>query len=95
MGGKIRGMNKQITALALAAALFVAAPKVLATETVECKSQSYGGSTCGVSTSTVTTIDYEAGIGDMQISTVIMILGISAVAATALYKLTYRSYILG
>lgn len=91
-------MNKQITALAIVAAMFVAAPKVLATETVECKSQSYGGSTCGVSTSTTTTVEYEtvgAGIGDMQVSTAIMILGISAVAATALYKLTYRSYILG
>lgn len=90
-------MKKQMTALALVAAL-VAAPSTYAQETVECSTNQYGGATCGVSTTTETSVEYttvQAGVGDWQLSTVVMILGISALAATALYKLSYRWYILG
>jgi len=88
-------MKKQILSLALASALILA-PSVSA-ETVECTTSQYGGATCGVSTSDVTVTHevVEAGIGDWQLSTVIAVLGISALVATGLYKLSYRWYILG
>ena len=87
-------MKKQIISLALASALILA-PSVSA-ETVEGTTSQYGGATCGVSTSTevVTHETVNAGIGDMQLTSVIMILGLSAIVATSLYKLSYRWYIL-
>lgn len=87
-------MKKMIVALTVIAALSVA-PSARA-ETVVCSSQ-YGGSTCGASTNTETTVTRMAstGVSDWSLAQIVGITGLVAVAATALYKLTYRSYLLG
>jgi len=88
-------MKKFVTACVLIAAL-VMVPGVEA-ETVECSTGQYGGATCGVSTSE-TVVEHKtvgAGVADWTIAQVIAVLGVSALSATLLYKLTYRLYILG
>jgi hypothetical protein len=91
-------MKKIIATLLLIAALAVSTP-AYASETVTCSTNGqYGGSTCGISTSTeetkvVHTIG--AGIGDWTLAQIIAFTGISAVVATILYKKTYRLYIFG
>lgn len=88
-------MKKLLAILALTS-LFIATPA--RAETVECSTSQYGGAVCGVTTDeevVVTHETVEAGLGDMQITTVIAILGLSALVATGLYKLSYRWYILG
>ncbi len=87
-------MKNLVTALALVITLVVA-PSALA-ESVECTTSQYGGATCGASTSEVT-VTHEtvgAGIGDWELVNVIAVLGLSAIVATGLYKLSYRWYIL-
>lgn len=87
-------MKNLITALTVTFVL-ATAPSVLAT-TVECTTSQYGGAVCGVTTDEVT-VTHEtvgAGIGDWQLTSVIMVLGLSATIATGLYKLSYRWYIL-
>jgi len=87
-------MKKLIMALAVMTALVVA--PIASATTVECTTSQYGGAVCGVTTDevTVTHETVDAGIGDWQLTSVIMILGLSAIVATGFYKLSYRWYIL-
>jgi hypothetical protein len=65
-------------------------------ETVTCRSEQYGGAVCGIETSS--TVEHkvvETGAADNQIVTLLISLGAAALVASALYKLTYKSYILG
>ncbi len=66
-------------------------------ESVSCSSQQYGGVVCGASTSTVTVehLAVETGEGDNQMIKTLGSIAMAALVATALYKLTYKSYILG
>jgi hypothetical protein len=91
-------MKKLIaTSLLITALAFV--PRAYA-ETVECSTSSqYGGeSVCGTSTSSETVVTHEtvnAGIADWSFYEIIAFAGITAVAATGLYKLSYKWYLLG
>lgn len=90
-------MKKLITTSLLVAALVVV-PAVGAEETVTCSTSQYGGAVCGVSTSSETVIKHETvdtGIADWSIVQIIAFAGITAVAASLLYKASYRWYILG
>jgi hypothetical protein len=90
-----RHMKKQIviaTLVLLASALPVKA------ETVTCRSEQYGGAVCGVETST--TVEHKiteinTGASDNQMIKILTSLAGAALVASVLYKLTYKSYILG
>lgn len=88
-------MKKLITTLLIVTALVVA-PSASA-ETVTCRTEQYGGSICGVETSTSTTVEhrYNTGISSREFYTIIGSLFGAAIVATLLYKLTYRNYLLG
>jgi hypothetical protein len=83
-------MKRLITLIALTFAL--AAP--VSAETVRTCSSAYGGGeVCGETTTTHTVV--ETGVGDTSALTILAgTLGF-ALLATILYKLTYKSYILG
>lgn len=88
---------KKIIITSLLALALVMVPSTHAEETVTCSTSQYGGAVCGVSTSTET-ISHEVvdtGIADWSIVQIIAFAGITAVAASLLYKASYRWYILG
>ena len=91
----IRHMKRLIAIAAILTALMV--PSSAMAETVTCRTEQYGGSICGVETSTSTTVEhkYETGLSSRQFYTIIGSLLTSAVVASILYKLTYRNYLLG
>ena len=66
-------------------------------ETVRtCSSVYGGGEVCGETTSTtVTHTVVETGAGDNQIIKLLLSIAGAALTATVLYKLTYKSYLLG
>jgi hypothetical protein len=65
-------------------------------ETVTCRSEQYGGAVCGVETSvTVEHKVVETGASDNQMIKILTSLAGAALVASVLYKLTYKSYILG
>lgn len=82
--------------IAIATLLFIASTPVSAETVRSCSSVYGGGEICGETTTT--TVEHkvvETGVADNQM--VKMLLGVAgaAIVATALYKLTYKSYILG
>jgi len=88
---------KKLIATTLMAALLFAAPTVNA-ESVTCRTEAYGGAVCGVETSTEVTVEHKtvaAGVADMQLWQIGLALSMTALVAGALYKLSYRWYILG
>lgn len=89
-------MKKIIAALSILTVLAIA-PAARA-ETVTCETSQYGGAVCGAETSTETTVTHEtvdAGIADWSLIEIIAFAGIVGVAATLLYKASYRWYIFG
>lgn len=89
-------MKRLIVSVLMLTALVL--PGSVTAETVECHSSQYGGATCGVSTSTEVIVEHkvvETGADDNQLVAVIAAMGATALIASLLYKLTYRSYILG
>jgi len=89
-------MKKQIVIATLLTLLSVAPANA---ETVRtCSSVYGGGEVCGETTTTTTTVKHEVVETSANINEIAMILGsfaLAALGATALYKLTYKSYILG
>lgn len=83
--------------LIVVATLFAFSTLPVHAETVRtCSSVYGGGEVCGESTtSTVTHTVVETGAADNQILTILLGIAGAAALATGLYKLTYRSYILG
>lgn len=82
--------------LIVVATLLIASTLPVRAETVTCRSEQYGGAVCGIETST--TVEHkvvETGASDNQMIKLLASLAISAAIATGLYKLTYKSYILG
>lgn len=75
---------------------------VLSTSTVRaenvrtCSSVYGGGEVCGeTTTTTVTHTVVETAIGDNQMAKLLLSIAGAAMLATGLYKLTYKSYLLG
>lgn len=90
-------MKKMIATLSLVAALAVV-PAAHAEEVTCSTNGQYAGAVCGVNVTTTTTVEHktvQAGIGDSQFARILAIAGVSALAATLLYKASYRWYILG
>jgi hypothetical protein len=88
-------MKKLIVVATLIA--FASFAPVAKAETVECRSEQYGGAVCGISTSTET-VEHKViatGANDSQMIKLLLSIAGAATLATGLYKLTYRSYILG
>jgi hypothetical protein len=84
--------------LIVVATLFALATFPAHAETVRtCSSVYGGGEVCGESTTstTVTHTVVATGASDNQMIKILAGLAISAAIATGLYKLTYKSYILG
>ena len=88
-------MKRLIAIAAILTALMV--PSSAMAETVTCRTEQYGGSICGVTTSTETKVEhtYETSLSSREFYTLIFSLFGAAVVATVLYKLTYRNYLLG
>jgi hypothetical protein len=89
-------MKKLIVTSLLTSALILV--PVAHAETVTCSTSQYGGATCGVETTTETVVTHktvDAGLADWTIGQIALFAGLSAIAATVLYKLTYRSYLFG
>lgn len=89
---------KKLIATLLLTSMLVMVPTVKAEETVTCSTTQYGGAVCGVSTDSETIVTHEtvdAGIADWSLVQIIAFAGITAVAASLLYKASYRWYILG
>ncbi len=84
--------------LIVVATLFAFSALPVSAETVRtCSSVYGGGETCGETTTTVT-VEHEVvetGANDNQMFTMLLSLAGAALLATGLYKLTYKSYILG
>ncbi len=81
------------------ATLLVLSTSTVSAETVRTCHSAYGtGEVCGESTTGETTTVVhnvvETGAGDQMIKTILGLAG-AALTATVLYKLTYKSYILG
>lgn len=86
-------MKRLIT---LVTALFIFAAPVSAETVRTCSSVYGGGEVCGeTTTSTVTHTVVETGASDNQMIKILLGIATAAVLATGLYKLTYKSYILG
>lgn len=89
-------MKKQIVIATLLTLLSVAPASA---ETVRtCSSVYGGGEVCGETTTTTTTVKHEVvetGANDNEMFTLLGSFALAALVATALYKLTYKSYILG
>jgi hypothetical protein len=84
--------------LIVVATLLVVSVLPVRAETVRtCSSVYGGGEVCGENTTstTVTHTVVETGAGDNQMFNMIMGLAGAALAATVLYKITYKSYLLG
>lgn len=83
--------------LLVAATLFAFSTLPVYAETVRtCSSVYGGGEVCGETTTTTTTHTVvETGVSDNQMIKLLLGLAGAAVLATTLYKLTYKSYILG
>jgi len=81
-----------VTALLIASTLQVRAESV-----VTCTNRYGVGEVCGESTvnETVEHLAVETGEGDNQMIKTLGSIAMAALVATALYKLTYKSYILG
>jgi len=87
---------KRLIAILTMVGVLTVAPTAYA-ETVTCTTSQYGGAVCGVSTSTETVVEHkvvETG-ASKELYMVIAAIGATALVASLLYKLTYRSYILG
>ncbi len=84
--------------LIVVTALLIASTLPASAETVRtCSSVYGGGEVCGESTvnQTVEHLAVETGEGDNQMIKTLGSIAMAALVATALYKLTYKSYILG
>lgn len=84
--------------LIVVTALLIASTLPASAETVRTCSSNYGtGEVCGESTvnQTVEHLAVETGEGDNQMIKTLGSIAMAALVATALYKLTYKSYILG
>ena len=84
--------------LIVVATLIVLASTPVKAETVRtCSSVYGGGEVCGenTTTTTVTHTVVETGAGDNQMIKLALGMAVAALTATALYKLTYKSYFLG
>lgn len=83
--------------IALVTALFIFAAPVSAETVRTCTSVYGGGEVCGETSANVTVEHQvvETGIGDNLIVKILMGVAGAATLATVLYKLTYKSYILG
>lgn len=84
--------------LMVVATLLVAFSTPVRAETVRTCSTVYGGGeVCGETTSntTVTHTVVETGVADNEAIKILLGIAGAAVLATVLYKLTYKSYILG
>mgnify|MGYP003511422605 FL=1 len=84
--------------LIVVTALLIASTLPASAETVRtCSSVYGGGEVCGESTvnQTVEHLAVETGEGDNQMIKTLGSIALAALVATALYKLTYKSYILG
>lgn len=90
--------SQNMKKLIVVATLLIASTLPARAETVTCRSEQYGGAVCGIETST--TIEHKitevnTGANDNQLFKILTSLAGAALVATALYKLTYKSYILG
>lgn len=86
-------MKRLIT---LVTALFIFVAPVSAETVRTCSSVYGGGEVCGETTTTsVTHTVVETGASDNQMIKILLGIATAAVLATGLYKLTYKSYILG
>lgn len=81
--------------IALIALSFVLATPVSAETVRTCSSVYGGGEVCGETTTTVTHTVVATGAGDNQTLKILASALGFAVLTTVLYKLTYKSYILG
>ncbi len=85
--------------LIVIATLIVLSTSTVNAETVRtCSSVYGGGETCGETTTTTTTVTHEVvetGASDNEIVKLLGSFALAALVATGLYKLTYKSYILG
>lgn len=84
--------------LIVVATLLIASTLPVRAETVRtCSSVYGGGEVCGETTANVT-VEHkvvETGANDSQMIKLLLSIAGAAVVATGLYKLTYKSYILG
>jgi hypothetical protein len=81
--------------IAITTALFLFAAPVSAETVRTCSSVYGGGEVCGeTTTTTVTHTVVQTGAGDNMLSILSSIAGV-AILTTLLYKLTYKSYLLG
>lgn len=93
-----RHMKKQIVIATLLTLLSVAPASA---ETVRtCSSVYGGGEVCGETTTTTTTVTHDivktdTGVNDNEMFKLLGSFALAALVATGLYKLTYKSYILG
>jgi len=86
-------MKRLITLLT---ALFIFAAPVSAETVRTCSSVYGGGEVCGeTTTTTVTHTVVETGLSDNQVIKILASLAGAAILSSVLYKLTYKSYILG
>lgn len=83
--------------LIVVATLLVAFSTPVHAETVRtCSSVYGGGEVCGeTTTNTVTHTVVETGASDNQMIKLLLSIAGAAIVATGLYKLTYKSYLLG
>ncbi len=86
-------MKRLITLLT---ALFIFVAPVSAETVRTCSSVYGGGEVCGeTTTTTVTHTVVETGASDNQVIKILASLAGAAILSSVLYKLTYKSYILG
>lgn len=86
-------MKRLIT---LVTALFIFAAPVSAETVRTCSSVYGGGEVCGeTTTTTLTHTVVETGVSDNQVIKILASLAGAAILSSFLYKLTYKSYILG
>ena len=89
-------MKKLLIATLLATTPFLMASPVNAQTVRTCSSVYGGGEVCGeTTTTTVTHTVVETGANDNQMIKLLLSLAGAAALATGLYKLTYKSYLLG
>lgn len=93
-----RHMKKQMVALLIVNSLWFMAGTARAETVRTCSSIYGGGEFCGETTTTTTTVKHEVvetGANDNEMFTLLGSFALAALVATGLYKLTYKSYILG
>lgn len=82
--------------MVLVTLLVLSTAQVSAESVRTCSSVYGGGEVCGeTTTTTVTHTVVETGAGDNQMVKLLLSIAGAALVATGLYKLTYKSYILG